>query len=123
MNKSNKRRLKWIVICSIITILILVILCVIHNYTFRKIISSSMSPIIKNGDIVVIHKCNIADTEVGDIICYRDFENGIDIVHRIESKMYVNNTITLYTKGDNNKTRDTIRVGEKEFIGIVVNFD
>ena len=118
-----KIKLKWLVLIVAVTFLVLVVSFIIPNYTFRRIISSSMHPTIKNGDIVIIHKCNIAETKVGDIICYRDFENNIDIVHRVESKMYLNNTITLYTKGDNNDTRDTIKIDEDNFIGVVVNFD
>lgn len=118
-----KTKLKWVVLIIIVTLLVLVISFIMPNYTFRRIISSSMYPTIKNGDIVVIYKCNIAETKVGDIICYRDFENNIDIVHRIESKVYLNNTITLYTKGDNNSTRDNLKIGEDEFIGVVINFD
>lgn len=68
------------------------------------ILSDSMYPGIKRGDIVISKKIDIKEVYVDDIIVY-DLDNNF-IIHRVkEIKRKIGNTY-LITKGDNNKTPD-----------------
>lgn len=79
------------------------------------ILTESMEPNIKPGDMVIIKKCNIEDVKVGDIIQYK--LEDYTVVHRIINIDYIKKIII--TKGDNNKSRDINPVFDKQLIGKV----
>ncbi|MBP3596270.1 MAG: signal peptidase I [Clostridia bacterium] len=68
------------------------------------IISGSMEPELKIGDVVIIKKCNQEDLKVGDIISYRSGQSII--THRIHDIIKKGNSIKYETKGDNNNISD-----------------
>lgn len=70
------------------------------------IISGSMEPELKIGDIVLIKKCEELDIQIGDIISFRSGESII--THRVNDIVVDNNGKIQYeTKGDNNNIVDT----------------
>lgn len=84
----------------------------IFGYSNLKIVSGSMQPKIKVGDLIIIKKSD--SYEVGDIVTFRD-ENYF-VTHRIIEK--TENGIR--TKGDfNNKIDDNILTNE-DIVGEVV---
>lgn len=69
------------------------------------ILSDSMYPGIKRGDIVVSKKTTIKDVYVDDIIVY-DLDN-VFIIHRVEEIKFKASNTYLVTKGDNNRNPDS----------------
>jgi signal peptidase len=84
------------------------------------IITGSMEPVIKPGDIVLVKKSGGGDVRVGDIIQYYDKDDKIYITHRI---IALNNgkEKTLMTKGDNNNTPDFSPVSLSQVKGKIVS--
>lgn len=69
------------------------------------IISGSMEPELKIGDIVIIKKCEESKLKIGDIISFRSGESVV--THRINDIIVDNNKNIQYeTKGDNNNVSD-----------------
>lgn len=89
------------------------------KYKPVSIMSNSMYPLIKKGDIVMIEK--ITDKNIlkeGDIVAY--ILNNSIIVHRIYFVEKHNNGNTLYImKGDNNDTVDNLKVKNDQIEGII----
>lgn len=88
------------------------------KYKPVSIMSNSMHPLIKRGDIVVIEK--IKDKNIlkeGDIIAY--VLNNSTVVHRIHFVEKHNDGNTIYiTKGDNNDSVDNLKVKNDQIEGI-----
>lgn len=82
-----------------------------------SIISGSMEPIIKKGDVVIIKKCGFDDVNENDVIQYR--LNNHTVVHRVKSIDNLNGETVLTTKGDNNALDDKKPVKSNQIIGKV----
>lgn len=82
------------------------------------IVSESMEPEIKVGDMVLIKYTSYDNVEIGDIIAYEHELNGknIIIVHRIQEKTNEG----IITKGDNNTSVDNWIVTDKDLVGKVL---
>lgn len=87
------------------------------------IMSNSMAPYIKRGDVVLVEKLgkeDLSQLQVGDIIQY-SIENK-RVIHRIDAIVEASaGRIEFITKGDNNKSRDKESVKESQVMG-KVNF-
>lgn len=79
---------------------------------FAAVTSNSMTPTIKQGDLLVVEGVNTSALHVGDIIVYKTTDpylSGELIVHRIVKVYSVNGEIVGYvTKGDNNPQPDNV---------------
>ena len=74
----------------------------IFGKKFFIIVSNSMEPEIKVGDVAVFEKNE--NIKVGDIIAFK--RKNMVIVHRIVDKVDIDNKVMYQTKGDNNNTTD-----------------
>ena len=83
------------------------------------VVSGSMEPQIKIGDIVIAKSVNSEELKEGDIICFRQGQSVI--THRISKIMKTNNGIEYKTKGDNNNTEDNGIITDKVIEGKVIN--
>ena len=129
------------IISSAIFVLLIIIIILIVGYIIRikflasnnrlgevkvnlyTILSQSMYPKIKAGDIVITYKNKNNIYNIGDIITFTstgNISNGITITHRITDIYKVNDLYTYKTKGDNNNTEDNFNVYEKDIEGIVL---
>ena len=72
------------------------------------IISNSMEPIIKKGDIVITKAAKAEDIKVNDIITYKKKDETI--THRIINIENNGKEIMYTTKGDNNNIEDIERI-------------
>lgn len=82
----------------------------INIYT---ILTQSMYPKIKAGDIVVTYKNKDNIYKVGDVITFvseANTSNGITITHRVVNTFDENGKMYYYTKGDANNTKDSAPV-------------
>lgn len=88
------------------------------GYKTFSIISGSMIPAVNVGDIVIVNKIDPNKLKVGDIISFR---SGSQVItHRIDDIEKNEQEILYITKGDNNNTRDSEKVNEKNLEGKVV---
>lgn len=90
---------------------------------FYTILTQSMWPNIKAGDIIVTYKTDNNVYEQGDIITFvsdDDVNGGITITHRIDRVYFEGSKILYRTKGDNNNVADSKGVDPSKVIGKVV---
>lgn len=88
---------------------------------FYTILTQSMHPTIKAGDVVITYKEDAGKYQSGDVITFVSRANGgITVTHRILD-VYVNNgNYSFKTKGDNNNTEDRELVNNSDVLGRVV---
>ena len=90
----------------------------INVYT---ILTQSMYPTIKAGDVIVTYKEDNNIYKTGDVITFTsDNNNGMTITHRVNEVMVVNDTYSYRTKGDNNNTPDSEIINSDKVIGRVI---
>lgn len=82
------------------------------------VISGSMEPKLKIGDIVIAKRITPEELQVGDIISFR--QGHSIITHRISNINRTSDGIEYKTKGDNNNIKDIEIVNEKQIEGKVV---
>lgn len=78
------------------------------------ILSGSMEPKIKTGDLVFVKSISFEDVKKGDIITFK-YEGNV-VTHRVIDKKEDG----FITKGDNNNVQDKDVVGEEDLIGKVL---
>ena len=115
------------VVCKVLKYLLLIILLVIVLFNFKvnnndlvslfgysslKVVSGSMQPKIKVGDVVIIKNSN--NYNINDVITFKD--EGSYITHRIIK--IDNGKIT--TKGDFNNKKDDKIIKTKDVVGKVI---
>lgn len=124
-NQSIFRNYKNIIFVSIITLLIIasvafVIIPVLKGEThFLIVLSGSMEPTIRRGDIVVSAKVDVSTLKEGDIITFRYTGEKNCITHRISKVLKTEYGIYFETKGDANEDKDTRLARDDEVIGKV----
>ena len=76
------------------------------------VLSDSMQPEIKVGDMIICKKVDPAKIEIGDVISFYDpAGNGTTVVtHRVESIINENGLLGFRTKGINNNNEDSLPV-------------
>jgi signal peptidase len=97
--------------------------------------TSSMTPTIVKGDMVVVEKNNILDMginetnpeniKVGDVIVYAKNASGVteDIIHRVVAINETGGQKYYVLKGDNNTIDDPVMVPTNAVIGEAVNWN
>ncbi|MDD2402402.1 MAG: signal peptidase I [Clostridia bacterium] len=94
----------WIV-TSVASVLIIWFAAGMFSIYPSVIVTGSMEPIIKPGDIVLMEKIKGKEAKLDDVIQYYDTEEEINITHRVIS-FNEGKEKTLMTKGDNNSCSD-----------------
>ncbi len=85
------------------------------------ILTQSMYPTIKAGDVVVTYREQGDKYNTGDIITFiSDTNGGITITHRIKEIYSINDSYSYRTQGDNNNTPDNEIVPGSNVFGRVV---
>ena len=88
---------------------------------FYTILTQSMYPTIKAGDIVITYKEDQNRYNTGDVITFISEKNcGINITHRVQEAFKVNDEYSYKTKGDNNNTADSEITSGKNVLGKVL---
>lgn len=127
------------IISSVIFVILVLIIIVIIAYIIRinvlarndrlgeirlniyTILTQSMYPTIKAGDVVVTYRNDNDVYNKGDIITFiSDTNGGITITHRINDVFRINDSYSYRTKGDNNNTPDSEIVPGGNVFGKVV---
>lgn len=121
------------VICIIlIPILIINLTLIIKSYTNKDdvpsiggylpliVLTDSMYPNIKSGDLIISHTADADQIKVNDVISFFDpAGNGTSVVtHRVIEIVEENGELFFRTKGDNNNTEDEDLVPAKNLVGL-----
>ena len=118
--KQLRKKNKISILLVFILLLFIAFVAGLFKYKPTSIMSNSMYPVIKRGDIVVLEKKSIEqlnNLNKYDIISYR-LEN-INVVHRIVATEKHNNEILYITKGDNNNMADKEKVKPSQINGVI----
>lgn len=119
LRRENRfENIKYVVIISFSIFLVLFMLGVFKIQPI-SIISNSMNPLFRRGDVVIFKKLNekeLNNIQVGSILIY-NLENK-KIAHRVVKKIKDGNEVFYKTKGDNNETVDSKLVRENQIIGV-----
>lgn len=138
--KSGKVRHKiltviGIVLCIVlIPVLILNVTLIIKSYADKDkvpsvggympliVLTDSMYPEIKSGDLIICRTADADEIKSGDIISFFDpEENGTSIVtHRVEEVISDDGELSFRTKGDANNTADRQPVPEDKLVGTYI---
>lgn len=90
------------------------------HLNFYTILTQSMHPAIKAGDVVITYRHDDNKYKKGDVITFVSNANGgINITHRIEKVYDKDNNPSYKTKGDNNSAPDNEIVEGKYIHGKV----
>lgn len=137
MKKVIDRILKIISSAIFVILILLIILILVYIFrvnilanndklgevkiNFYTILTQSMYPTIKAGDIVVTYKDDNNKYNNGDVITFVSRQNGgITVTHRINEVYSVNNSYSYKTKGDNNNAPDNEVISGNDVLGKVV---
>lgn len=104
---------------SLITFLVVLLMFTTRllPYMPTVILTNSMYPQIKRGDMIISKK-NYEKININDIIEYKQGE--IYIIHRVDNIVNTNKGRLYITKGDNNKYKDSLYVMEEQITGRIV---
>lgn len=122
--KTSRYNNKKIILYSGITFMLFIVVILtsgLFKYQALAIGSSSMSPNVQKGDVVILRRVKawkIGSIKENDILVYKH-DNKI-IVHRVVKIININGRFNFITKGDNNKDSDAYVIKEKDVIGVVV---
>lgn len=125
------KKKKWLEIAlkigSIVTFLVLNLPLILGSYsmltnpdhTFRILEGSSMTPVLKYGDVALI-KRGTEDIRVGDIISFNTELISKTVLHRVID-IQEDPILTFKTKGDANERPDERRVRADQVIGKLIS--
>lgn len=84
------------------------------------VLTDSMYPEIKSGDLIICHTAETDEVEVGDVISFFDpAGNGTSVVtHRVVEIVEKDGEIFFRTRGDNNNTEDKELVPADNLVGV-----
>jgi signal peptidase I len=80
------------------------------------VLTNSMHPFIKSGDLVIIKKVTPSEVKINDVITFKETETKI-ITHRVIDIKQDQGTVGFVTKGDNNNVKDANIVHSNHLIG------
>lgn len=92
----------------------------IAGYTPLTVQTDSMLPTFASGDMIIIHSCDPATLQVGDIITFHTIIQNQYVLntHRIASIEDHNGLHSYITKGDNNQIEDSHVISDGDIVGI-----
>lgn len=124
------------ILCIILLpILIINLTLIVKSYTNKDavpdvggffpliVLTDSMYPEIKSGDLIICHTVEAEEVEEGDVISFFDpMGNGTSIVtHRVIEVLEENGAPMFRTRGDNNNTEDRELVSPEDLVGTYQN--
>ena len=135
MEKESKKNPVLSVLKTIIFLLIIFLIIIAFHTSFSKepgksffglkiysIVTGSMEPKYKIGDVILVKEVDFDDIKVGDVIAYLGMENDLKdkvITHQVESILHEGDKNIFYTKGIASNIMDP-PVYEEQVYGKVV---
>ena len=120
-----RKVLNWVGNIILIILFVLVILVLFAKYTNSdtilgfiplKVLSGSMEPDIKTGDLIIVKDTGKTSIEEGDIITFRINSDTL-VTHRVVEIYNQNGDISFKTKGDANNAEDEDLVMGDDLVG------
>lgn len=121
-----KKFFLWVINIFIIILIVITLLSLIGSkkdfdssmvkYIPMKVLSGSMEPELKVGDIVVSEAVDSSSIKVGDIITYKMGTNTL-VTHRVIEVIEMNGSNFYKTKGDANNVEDNDLVSQDNVVG------
>ena len=120
------------VLCIILVpILVINLTLIVKSYTNKEavpdvggyfpliVLTDSMYPQIKSGDLILCQTVEAEEVAVGDVISFFDpAGNGTTIVtHRVVEVVDEGGALMFRTRGDNNNVDDRVMVGAQDVVG------
>lgn len=92
----------------------------VGGYFPMIVLTDSMYPDIKSGDLIICHTIDVGDVKENDVISFFDpAGNGSSVVtHRVVEIVNENEGLFFRTKGDNNNTEDKDLVPAENLVGV-----
>ena len=124
-----------VLLCVIlIPILVINITLIVKSYTNKDevpkiggyapliVLTPSMEPNIKSGDLIIVKQIDGNDVKEKDVIAFVDPDgNGTSILtHRVKEVYEEDGTLYFRTQGDANNAEDRLPVSEDKLVGIYV---
>lgn len=123
-----KKILNWISYLWLGVLVILIALLIISkmnrteyilNFVPMKVLSGSMEPRIKVGDIVIAKKVDPLTIKEGDVITYK-MNNNTNVTHRVVEVIRNGYDPYFITKGDANNIEDSEQVSGENLVGKLI---
>lgn len=126
-----KTILKWISNIIIMLLALIVLLAVfstiqsrrnpgqvpsILGYSPMSVLTGSMQPLFKPGDMIIIKNINADRIKIGDIITFK-IPSGTLVTHRVVDIIKTDSTLSFKTRGDANNAADGMLVTVEQIIG------
>ena len=121
-----KKFFLWVINIFIIILIVITLLSVVGSkkdfdssmvkYIPMKVLSGSMEPELKVGDIVVSKAVDSSSIKVGDVITYKMGANTL-VTHRVIEVIEMNGSNFYKTKGDANNVEDSDLVSQDNVVG------
>lgn len=117
-------RLRLLVIWSVGGFVLLILLSASLPLAFGSrsmvVLSGSMTPAIRAGDVIVVQPLSPAEAEIGDIVTFQDPDrSGRVLVHRVRAVARHQGRYSFTTQGDANTTQEHWQVSRDGTIGSV----
>jgi len=113
--------LTWAVSAFVLALLLAAALPMLLGATSMTVLSGSMTPAIRTGDVVVVRPIAPTDAEIGDIVTFEDPDgSGRLLVHRVRAISRSGDEVEVITQGDANTTQERWKVAASGTIGTVV---
>lgn len=110
----------WAAASFVLAILLAAALPQALGGTSMVVLSGSMTPTIRTGDVVVVRPIAPAEAAVGDIVTFKDPAGGDRmLVHRVRAISRSGDEVEVITKGDANSTQERWKVAADGTIGTV----
>lgn len=103
---------------SLISVLIIWFVIGVFPVRPYTILTGSMEPLIKPGDVVLVKRNSDGNIKIGDIVQYKS--ENIFIFHRIIDEVEKERVVNYKTKGDNNSVPDSELVPMEDIKGTVI---
>lgn len=92
----------WMVAAALATLLVALLASFALGYRSMTVMSGSMEPAIRPGDVVVNRRIQPLEARVGDVITFREPGSRRFITHRVRRITARGSRVTFVTKGDAN---------------------
>jgi signal peptidase len=109
MNGASRRRWArtivsvpmWILMGTGVTLLIAITALNLFGHRSLVVMSGSMQPVLRPGDLVIDQRITPLQARVGDVVTFRDPSDGSRLLtHRVRSIQVSGDSVTIVTKGD-----------------------
>ena len=91
----------------------------ILNFAPMKVLSGSMEPGIKVGDLIIAKKTDPSNVKEGDVVTFK-MNSVVNVTHRVVEVFNNDNNISFKTKGDANNIADDTLVQGDNLVGKLV---